>query len=57
MSVFVHDIQGKPKSALTLAEVSLAQALEKVEDSTQEPSTETASYLEQIRANIGMWTD
>ena len=57
MAVFFYEIQQKPIIAITLAEVSIAQALEKIDDCPEEQFRESKIILEMIKGNIEMWTD
>ena len=57
MVVFLYEIQNKPMVAITLAEVSIANALEYIDDSDQDQFKEAQIILDMLRSNIDIWTE
>lgn len=58
MSVFMFEINNKPLVAVTLAESSIAQAMEKLDDcDTIANFTESKNLLDMIRGNISLWIE
>jgi hypothetical protein len=57
MSVFLYEISNKPTVALTLMEATIAQALEKIEDSAEGEFNETHAIIDQMRANMSLWLE
>lgn len=57
MVVFLYEIHNKPMVAITLAEVSIANALEYIDDSDQDQFKEAQIILDMLRSNIDIWTE
>jgi len=55
LSVFYHELMKQPKEAVLLAEKTLSEALEKLDDMEEEDFREAKSLIEMLKDNLTLW--